>query len=268
LPFNISEFSPIEAKKSDAGIIIMSGATSFKYKTAAGLSFPQLVGDILAAISDAKMIIIGPTINLEWGRVLLRYPKRLEIRTKLPYEQYKQLMETIDVYIDSFPLSGGTTVPEVRSQNIPVTGVLCGSYGYTPWDKTKYKSNAHLVRALKEFSEVTNSDIVRRNNDKSLIEECNNVHSFSKFKQRLLEIVTNNTSSNLEFDHDVNYSYFNHHWKSQEKLVLGKKSYIYLIENWQTGGREIMILAVLINPFKYGMKLLAGYLKLFSYRLK
>ena len=262
LPFDLDEFKPVDCQRLDGDLTIMSGATSFKYKTAAGLSFTKLVEDILGAIPNAKLIIIGPSISFEWRKVIMRYPTRLKVVPKLPYEEYRQLMEDVDVYIDSFPLSGGTTVPEVRSKNIPVTGVLCGSYGYTPWDKTKYSSNTKLVSALKELGESDSSDIITRNNDKNLIAECNEVHSFSKFEERLKSITSGVNNTDMKFNHKVNYSYFNHFWKQQEKLVLGKKSYLFLIKNWKSGGKEVMLLAMSINPLKYGMKLIGGYLKL------
>ena len=192
----------------------------------------------------------------------MRYPFRLKVVPKLPYDEYRKLMEDVDVYIDSFPLSGGTTVPEVRSKNIPVTGVLCGSYGYTPWDKTKYNSNRELVLSLKELCESEGSDIINRNNDEDLIVECNKVHSFSKFEERLQGIASGRDYADMKFNHEVNYSYFNQFWKQQEKLVLGKKSYMFLIKNWNSGGKEVMLMAMSINPLKYGAKLIAGYLKL------
>ncbi len=264
LPFDFEGFKLIERRSLSGEITIMSGATSFKYKTVAGLSFVKLVSEILGAIPRAKLIIIGPNLTFEWLKVVLRYPKRIKVVPKLPYDEYKQLLERVDVYLDSFPLSGGTTVPEVRSKGIPVTGVMCGSYGYTPWDKTKYNSNAELVSALKELGEEGVSDIIRRNNDEVLIEECNKAHSFSKFEERLLNIASTGIGGEMKFDHEVNHSYFNLHWKMQKDLVLGKKSYMFLMKNWSAGGKDVMKLAISINPLKYGAKVIAGFLKLIT----
>ena len=262
LPFDIDEFKKVELKRLKQGISIMSGATSFKYDPIAGLSFSQLAREVLTEIPNSKFTIIGPSLNYEWRRLMFKFKGRLKVVPKLPFEEYKKLMEGVDVYIDSFPLSGGTTVPEVRSKQIPVTGVLCGSYGYTPWDKTKYTSNADLILALKELGESSSSDIINRNNDEALIAECNQVHGFSHFKKRLDNLLLTGVAGEAQFNHDVNYSYFNDYWKQQKKLLLGKSSYLFLLKNWKGGGRDVMFLAMAINPLKYSMKLIAGYIKL------
>jgi hypothetical protein len=261
LPFDIETFGVVEQPISSSGITILSGATSFKYKAAGGLSFEQLVEDILERVPNSKFIIIGPDITFRWRKLLVKFKGRLRVVAKLPYEEYKQLLRKVDVYIDSFPLSGGTTVPEVRAKGIPVTGVLCGSYGYTPWDKTKYASNDELVSALKELNSNDVPDIIKRNNDELLIVECNEVHGFSHFENRLCNLVSNGIAGDAHFTHEVNYSYFNTYWKQKKKLLLGKRSYLFLLNQWSAGGKDVLLLAMAINPLKYSLKIVAGYLK-------
>lgn len=268
LPFKFERFNKVRKRELKENLLIVSGGTSFKFSSAGGLSFSRLVTDILAAIPKANFVVIGPDKSMEWWWPLFKFSKRLKVIPKLPYEEYQKLMKNADVYIDSFPLSGGTTIPEVRATGIPITGVMCGSYGYTPWDKTKYDSNEELVSALKEFAEKPDSELYFRNNDSKLIDECENIHSLSRYKERLMNLVGNGTGEQACFTHEVNFDYFYLHWLAQKRLNLGKKSYLFLIANWNSGGKEIMTLAIKINPLKYVTKLIGGALKNFSLAFK
>jgi hypothetical protein len=271
VPFSLSNFDFIE---SDPGVSefkklnILSGGTGFKYKSALGLSFPRLVSKILKNMPQATVTVVGPKRFSDWWwwRAILRNPFRLSVVAKLPYEQYNALIESTDIYIDSFPLSGGTSVPEARGKGIPVTGVLSGSYGYTPWDRVKFKTDDELIEGLKEFVVAKNPDILKRNNNIELMGECSKLHGQDGFRGRLDSIVKTGKGGALP-DHDlVNYNYFHDYWLSQKKLVLGKKSYKFLFENWSEGGREVMGLAIVINPLKYTFKLLSAIPLIFKYK--
>jgi hypothetical protein len=264
VPFNLSKFDLIDnfydGKDQSKVMNILTGATSFKYKSALGLSFPQLVINILKNIPNVNITVVGPKKYSEWWwwKAIILNPIRLSVVSKLPFTQYVELIDNTDLYIDSFPLSGGTSVPEVRAKGIPVTGVLCGSYGYTPWDKTKYQSGSELIVGLKDFLLSESSDILNRNNNMTLIQESSNLHSIDGFKKRLESIIETGIGGAIDDQNLVNYSYFYEHWLGQEKLILGKNSYRFLFDNWSGGGKEVMKLAICINPIKYTLKLMSA----------
>jgi hypothetical protein len=267
IPLNISEFHLIpEVRKIDdtKRLNIFSGATGFKYKPSESLSFPKLCRLILKEIPNAKITVIGPRLVKDkwWWRVKLFYWNRLNIIAKLPFDEYTKLVSAADIYIDSFPMSGGTALPEIRSKTIPVIGLSSGSSGYTPWDAVKLKSTGEIIDSLKGFAKSKGKQIIEANNNTGTINLSTYVHGKNEISERLDGMVNEKIIYKEYADlagFDVNF--YHRQWLINNKVEIGKKVYSFVVKNWSSGGKEVASEMMKLSPLKFGLKLLSGYLK-------
>lgn len=259
----LDEAVPLEVKQWKSGdMTILSGGSGFKFRPMNGDSFPDVVQRILEQIPNAKMIVIGPGLNDSWwNRAKKRYPTRLKVVPLLPYQEYLELMESVDVYIDSFPMSGGTALPEVRSKGKAITGLLTPVQGYTPWDAVRYNSAEELIRELKKFSVGDDSDILSKNNDSSLIEKSRRRHGKDCFAERLDCIVNDKVLIAAEEVPSIDINYYSRNWSREKKITFTKASIKFLIDRWGSGGAEVAKALVLISPVQFFFKVLKARLK-------
>lgn len=192
IPVAITDMRPCSEPKSDK-ISIFSAGSAVKYKPHGDASFPDTVGKIFSAVPLSTITVIGPCLlsNWWWWRAKVRNPRRLKIHKALPYDRYISLIESADIYIDSFPMTGGTALPEVRSRGIPVTGLLSSSSGYTPLDATKFGDITELVNELKRYS-LSEGVILDRNNSQEILSLTRSAHHESEIRIRLDKMLSGN----------------------------------------------------------------------------
>jgi hypothetical protein len=108
----------------------------------------------------------------------------------MPYQLYLNSTVNADLYIDSTPMTGGTTIPEIRSRGIPVTGLTSSSCGYSPLDATRFPDIKELILAIQEYALTGAGPILEIYNNGDILKKTMLVHGRSSFEQRLNNIIT------------------------------------------------------------------------------
>ncbi|MDP2226973.1 MAG: hypothetical protein Q8J78_05815 [Moraxellaceae bacterium] len=170
---------------------LVSAGSSLKFRPAEDLSFPVLAMALLERFPDARMTIVGPNLRNNWWWYLpqLRYPRRLRLYPVLPYAEYLAVVRAASLYLDSLPMTGGTVLPEVRAQGIPVSGLMTGATGYTPLDATKYPDLSALLDGVAGLMVTGGGDLLARNNDAALLAASVSNHDGNAVWQRLMDIL-------------------------------------------------------------------------------
>jgi hypothetical protein len=255
IPLGLKSIPVIKGKSpSSDQVHLFSGGASLKYKPSGKLSFPALAIKILRHCPNTCLTVVGPKLTKDrwWWKAKLLFGKRLNLVQKLPYDQYIQLVAQADLYIDSLPMTGGTALPEMRTKGVAVTGVICGSSGYTPADSTKYEGIDSLVRAIYEFINSQNSDLLARNNHPDLKPQTLYVHGQEAFAKRLETLVNDHA---LEPSYTPGKSYdidfYHRQWIKNGTIKINRKLCKFLCENWDSGGRKSAVAILKYDPITY-----------------
>lgn len=255
IPLQLDKFEKIEPNlPSHKGkyFEILSAGSQLKFKPSAALSFPTLAALILKEIPAARITIVGADICLNWWWWLtkLSNPARLRLLKSMPYDKYISTLTCADVYLDSLPMGGGTALPEVRSKGIPVSGILSGSSGYTPFDATKFLNNDALVASLREYSVAGSGIISNLNNDKNVIDSACWVHGPRVIKQRLDGIVDSGVIFRPYDDITIfDIDFYRKQWIEDRVVNVSMSSLRFFLKNWSSGGKNALVLFTgLINP--------------------
>lgn len=202
----------------------LSVGSNIKYEPYGFHSFPAVVDFILKNNNNVKFTIVGPKFSdFWWMKLRFKYPRRLSLIKRVPYNLYEGLFLNTDLYIDSFPMTGGTALPEARSFGVAVTGLLTGSSGYSPTDYLKSDSVSSLCESLSDFlggSGALHAD----NNSTIFLNEMVGFHSFKCFELRLQNMNLVEDVQIPDFSKSVDINYF-------EKLWSEKSRFDFNIEN-------------------------------------
>lgn len=132
--------------------VIFSAGTSYKYKPDHPFIFADALDSLLARRSDIRVVLVGPTGQEPWwqGR-RARWGERVKFCGTLQQAEYLQLLQSADVYVDSYPVTGGTAFPEALLAGKACTGLITPVQGYTLADQLKVESSELLVVQIEKL---------------------------------------------------------------------------------------------------------------------
>jgi hypothetical protein len=247
------EFDGRGTKNKNKFFEIFSAGSGIKYRPGAAHSFAELAGSLLKEISTARITVVGPQVWTDWWwwMAKLKNPARLRILPSMPYDKYMSTLAHADIYLDSFPMTGGTALPEIRSKGIPVSGLLSGSFGYTPFDAAKFSDIDGLVLAVKDYAEGNQGEICLKNNCQNTISTSHSVHGFSALKDRLDGMVNNDfLFQPYDADTAFNIDFYKNQWRTDGVIRVDLGSLIFFLKSWAAGGKTIMPLLIGLLSFK------------------
>lgn len=247
IPVNLENLRKIELTANfttDNKLEIFSAGNRGKYKPNEEHSFQDLIAKILKAIPHANLTVVGPKLITDWWwwKVKLIYFQRLTILSIMPYEKYLSVLSRAQIYIDSLPMTGGTALPEIRSENILISGVMSGSAGYTPFDITRFDTAELLIQALKDLFVTRSGKILDLNNDIQVIQAARSVHSFESVSQRLEDLVAQKSNSlSLKELSNIDINAYRRSWVSLGVVSFGFVSCCTCVKHWSSGGNKIIL---------------------------
>jgi hypothetical protein len=117
---------PRDAARQQLGLapetpVIATVASPWKVRPTLEPTFQQLCGDLLAANPEATMIVVGPGGSDIWREALQRSGGRLQLPGRV--DDIGPLLAAADVYFDSWPVSGSTTILDVAAAGLPIVSL-------------------------------------------------------------------------------------------------------------------------------------------------
>lgn len=240
IPLKIPKYTSCRPIKG-GGLNIFSSGIWYKFKPSSGHSFPLLARLILKNIPNSSLTIIGASSKSKWWWLSkLLHPKRLRFLPAVSHEQFINLIGSADVYIDSLPMTGGTTIPEVRGLGIPVTGIQTSALGYTPFDDAKFADANELLMELKILSNGDGGKILEMNNSPALLEAASDNHNLSQVEKRFKEIlIRDHCFQPLITMEKIDVDYYEKQWSEKAKINIDPNIVDYVIEVAAHGHRKL-----------------------------
>lgn len=132
--------------------LILSGGEAYKFKPEVGASIQESIRFLLRANHSLNAVIVGPRWhNYWWWSLRLEFGKRLELRAKLPYKDYVDYLAICSIYLDSYPVTGGTAFTEALIKGCSVAGMVGPVNGYGVADELKSKSIFELNELVQKI---------------------------------------------------------------------------------------------------------------------
>lgn len=176
---------PEPNRESQRTKIILSCGSSYKFAPA-HLWFGDFIDRVLEKVPDAIVILVGPTGKESWWKSgINNWGDRVRFLGVLPHARYLEVMSTADVYIDSFPITGGTAFPEALMNGKNVAGISNAMQGYTPADELRVNSIEALTDTV---SDLLNQRALAITQVEHARLAADAIHSFESFKNRLTAI--------------------------------------------------------------------------------
>jgi len=163
-------------------IVLTSGA-SYKYKPAA-IFFGDFIDRLLLQRPDAIIVLVGPTGREAWWKnTVERWGYSVRFLGELPHDQYAKVMASAAVYVDSFPMSGGTAFPEALLNGKQVAGLQNPVQGYTPADELRVNTVEGLARRVVDL--LGDDAIAKKDIERAKL-KATEAHSLNTFRKRVL----------------------------------------------------------------------------------
>jgi hypothetical protein len=188
-------------------IKLVSSGASYKYLKNNCIGFFDILDGILS-IKNVTIEVYGPgdSITNEWEEYINKYAGRLIVKGSVPSEDYKTALTSADLYLDSFPISGGTAFP----QGLLACGVALGLRiplaGFSPADHIRAETISHLVSLVERY--IKDPSRVRQEFSK-VVAQTEAVHSYGQVEDRLRSAIETSCLLPPPFD-APNYSNFNY----------------------------------------------------------
>jgi len=180
IPLNINA-SPIKKVDLNKPFTIVTSGAPGKYKPQKGMSFISIAKYLLVRYPLCNLIAIGPNFktNYWWWWLKFIYPTRLKVVKSLDYDSYTTVMNKTDVFLDSYPMPGGTAFVEQYLNGKNCIGLTAPLQGYTP---------AEILKNI----DVSELNIIGNMHKSKKIEcEISKVHGFDNVKSRYVDVLYN-----------------------------------------------------------------------------
>jgi len=125
---------------------ILTGGSAYKYRPSGSRSLPGLLMSLLDRNSAVHVVAIGPKASdAWWWRLKSRFPSKFKRYARIPHQDYVRQLSDCSVYVDSYPVTGGTGFTEALIAGADVAGIRGGPNGYGVADALRSSNAAGFV---------------------------------------------------------------------------------------------------------------------------
>lgn len=165
---------------------ILTVGTSYKYKPDEDFLFADFIDALLLKRADVRLIFVGPTGQEEWWQKRrAKWGERVLFLGMLPNSEYIKLLKIADIYLDSYPITGGTAFPEALLAGKACAGLITPVQGYSYADELKVESPEKLVQQIEKILDADSEVMLRLNVVRGRVAE---LQSEGAFLKRILRI--------------------------------------------------------------------------------
>jgi glycosyltransferase involved in cell wall biosynthesis len=196
---------------------VLSAGDSYKYAPGT-VFFGSFIDDLLQQRSDVTFLLVGPTGNEPWWiKVRERWCNRIHFLGQLSHSEYLDTMQKADVYVDSFPITGGTAFPEALLNGKAVAGLHSPLEGYSPVDELRVGDVRTLTR---QVINLLNSDPISIRRIEEIREKAVAIHSITEFRERVRRIYSCCYDRNVGNKVDVDTYWLEKRWTHNAEIYL------------------------------------------------
>ncbi|OSL18626.1 hypothetical protein ECSG_00546 [Escherichia coli B175] len=184
IPIESKNINALDTKNND----FMTAGSSDKYKPVNEHSIFPLLNALLKRDKKANLYVIGPNFYRDywWWPLKFKYPFRVKISKRIPFDKYMDVSKRSNIYIDSHPIPGGTAFAEQYMQGKICIGLISPFQGYTPVEYVK-------KRDIIDINNVRNNEV-----EIKIKKALKNIHGLNKVVERFdLAIYKGGVSPNL-----------------------------------------------------------------------
>lgn len=178
--------SPASANENGvrADRVVLTGGSAYKFKPDEQRSLPSAFSALLRADKNVSIVAIGPrTADYWWWPLKLRFPGRFRSIGRVPYAEYVRLLSSCSLYVDSYPVTGGTAFTEALMGGANVSGRTGGPNGYGLADKLRRTGESLFVE---HCLSLLNNDSFALLEQEKIRKHAATFHSLEALKQRFL----------------------------------------------------------------------------------
>lgn len=190
----------------DDKIVLLSVSNEAKFTPFAGYDFIETMTKILRKNPNAVLIVVGPHLKGRWAQASKIVRDRFRVTGEISFSDLQDFYACADIYVDGFPLGGGTTLLEAGAIGLPIIGLhkpeapnLDGSD-----DLALHKFNTHAT-SLGDFSYQLQN---------MMSQQSSNKQKASKIQESIINVhfppgwncYFNDALSSLPHEHSVNIS--------------------------------------------------------------
>ncbi len=166
--------------------ILLSCGNPWKYRPFGQISFDNFLDALLSRRSDIKVVMVGPTGKEGWWhKTKAKWKHKVDFKGFLPYNEYYDLLKKADVYVDSFPVTGGTAFSEALLHSVPGVGLKLGVEGYSCADFLRVRD---IGSAIERVEAILNSEERIFNLMNDTFAKLEKFNSIEAFKNRLFKL--------------------------------------------------------------------------------
>lgn len=142
---------------------LLSVGSERKYKPSADFNFPQFLSRILMQ-TNIKADLVGVDGTAEWWRdIRENFGERVKFHGLLPFEDMRKLLRETSIYLDSFPMPGGSVFSEAFALGKPAFGPKNAVAGYGLVDGVRAPDLRELEKEILDFIKSGNIPAWRKN---------------------------------------------------------------------------------------------------------
>lgn len=200
--------------------LILSGGDAYKFKPMAGESFQKNIRFLLLSNEALNAVIVGPRWHdYWWWSLKLEFGERLKLMAKLPYKDYVDCLTMCSVYLDSYPVTGGTAFTEALIKGCNVAGMAGPINGYGMADKLKSQNIFELNKFAQKI-EVQHPDAIKQ--EETIRKQAVIFHSPVAVRQRISQTIKTGEMHPLAFSVEIPSSdpWFDMLWVKSAKITV------------------------------------------------
>jgi hypothetical protein len=173
----------------DRKYVILGGA-AYKFKNIGEFSLENYLDEVLKTDSKLVVYVIGPNyFTSPWLiKTKLKFTSRFFCKTRMGYDDYRKILQMASVYVDSYPVTGGTAFTEALLNDIPVIGVSGCPSGYGYADQLRVTTKIEFKNEINKMLACDPSQIKRH---EVLRSHAIDFHGVDAFKDRINNILEN-----------------------------------------------------------------------------
>lgn len=237
IPISYNEFSlnlPRKIFSRDKELLIVSAGAAYKYNPFGDYNFPLFIEKLLNSSIEFKLIVLGVDKASEYWRKIKKY-ENIQLLKTVSYAEYMKIIKEADLYLDSWPLFGGTALPEIWATGKLVTGLKIPILGVTALQKLWFNKDSELLQAIEDlYNNGKNSEIYKLNTSTAVRDAFILNHSFFNIDKRLSKVINSNE---VKFEYFTDYNlkkndslYFYKMWVNNNEFINLPFNWKYLVE--------------------------------------